>query len=72
MSMMETISRSWEFAKLSYSIIWDHKKLIIFPIISTVALVLVLASFIFPAIGLGVFEQASTVVAEDGTETIST
>jgi hypothetical protein len=41
-------SRSWEFAKLSYSTLFDHKHLIVFPVFSTAATLLVLMSFLLP------------------------
>ncbi|MEO0510887.1 MAG: DUF6159 family protein [Verrucomicrobiota bacterium] len=43
-----TWSRSWEFAKLSYGTLRDHKHLIVFPVISTAATILVLMSFLLP------------------------
>ncbi|HKK18536.1 MAG TPA: DUF6159 family protein [Opitutales bacterium] len=46
--IFRTWSRSWEFAKLSYSTLLDHKHLIVFPAISTVATILVLMSFLLP------------------------
>lgn len=46
--MFRSWSRSWEFAKLSYSTLLDHKHLIVFPIISTAATMLVLMSFVLP------------------------
>lgn len=46
--MFATIGRSWGFAKISYGIVWDFKKLIIFPVLSTLAAALVMASFIAP------------------------
>lgn len=54
---MQKISNSWEFAKLSYGIIWDHKKLVIFPILSGAAAILVTASFVLPLWGTGTLEQ---------------
>ena len=51
------LSRSWEFAKISYGIIWAHKSLLVFPIFSTVASILVLASFILPLWGAGQMEH---------------
>ncbi|QQE11409.1 hypothetical protein JD969_18220 [Planctomycetota bacterium] len=51
--MFETLSRSYEYAKCSYRVIWDHKKLIIFPILSGISLILVLASFAIPIIVTG-------------------
>ena len=34
--MFDKFRRSWEFAKISYGIIWDFKSLIIFPIFSRI------------------------------------
>lgn len=46
--MFRTWARSWEFAKLSYSTLLDHKHLIAFPLVSTMATILVLLSFMLP------------------------
>ena len=46
--MFETLSRSWKFATASYKVIWNHKQLIVFPVFSTAAAVLVVASFAVP------------------------
>ena len=46
--MFKTLSRSWEFAKLSYRTVLDHKHLMLFPVFSTIATVLVVASFGIP------------------------
>lgn len=43
--------RSWEFAKISYGIIWDFKRLLVFPIMSGAAALLVAAAFILPLLG---------------------
>ncbi len=42
--MFATIGRSWQFAKISYGIVWDFKKLIVFPLLSTLAAAAVIAS----------------------------
>ena len=55
--MFATLGRSWEFAKISYGILWDYKQLVIFPIISGTAALLVLASFLLPLWGTGTIEQ---------------
>ena len=55
--MFDKLSRSWEFAKISYGIIWDFKQLVVFPILSTVAAILVSASFLLPLWGAGAIEQ---------------
>ena len=46
--MFASLSRSWQFAKMSYSMIWIHKRLLVFPVISSIAAVLVMASFVLP------------------------
>lgn len=46
--MFASISRSWEFAKMSYHLLWAHKRLLVFPCISSVAALAVSASFILP------------------------
>jgi len=51
------MARSWEFAKISYGILWDFKSLLIFPLQSGLATIVVLASFILPLWGTGEFEQ---------------
>lgn len=48
--MFESITRSLELMKRSFSILMDDKKLLLFPLISTIALILVIISFIVPAI----------------------
>ncbi len=41
--MFATLSRSWQFACQSCRILWSHKRLLVFPAISTVAAVLVVS-----------------------------
>jgi len=55
--MFDRIARSWEYTKISYGIIWDFKSLLVFPIISGFALLLVMASFLLPLFGMGVLSQ---------------
>lgn len=42
------LENSWQFSKLSYGLIWRHKKLLIFPLLSGIAEMLILATFIIP------------------------
>lgn len=51
--MFAAMSRSWEFARMSYSMLRSHKHLLIFPMASTVAAILVLASFVLPLFATG-------------------
>lgn len=57
--MFESLSRSWDFTKLSYGLLREHKHLTVFPLLSTTATFLVLASFALPLWGLGLFEEWS-------------
>ena len=54
--MFDTLARSWEYAKTSYGILWDHKSLVIFPILSALAAGLVTASFLLPLYQTGTLE----------------
>lgn len=58
--MFETLSRSWEYAKISYGVIWENKQLVIFPIISSVAAILVMASFIVPLWSSGMIDRLTS------------
>jgi hypothetical protein len=68
--MFATIGRSWQFAKISYGIVWDFKKLIVFPLLSTLAALLVIASFAAPLWATGTLE--SWVEAAEGDAAVST
>jgi hypothetical protein len=54
--MFESISRSWELVKASASVLKSDKELLIFPLISALALLVVTATFFFPLLGTGYFE----------------
>ena len=66
MRIFRTFARSWEFTKLSYSIVWNHKNLLIFPILTTIAAALVVASFVLPLWGTGTLEQWEKVIEQSG------
>lgn len=55
--MFATLSRSWEFAKISYGMLWACKSLVVFPVMSGAAALVVLASFAAPLWGMGTVEQ---------------
>jgi len=65
--MFESLSRSWDFAKLSYGLLREHKHLMMFPLLSTTATFLVLASFILPVWQLGLFAEWSAAM-DNGTD----
>ena len=63
--MFATLSRSWEFARMSYSLLGQHKRLILFPIISSIAAFLVMASFVLPLWQTGVLAEWSQFMDEE-------
>jgi hypothetical protein len=64
--MFASLSRSWGFTKLSYGLLREHKHLTVFPLLSTTAAFLVLASFALPLWGLGLFEEWSAAMDGSG------
>lgn len=57
--MFEKFSRSWTLVKASASVLQSDKELLLFPVISSIATLLVAATFIIPIIGLRVFENGN-------------
>jgi hypothetical protein len=57
--MFDRLSRSWRLVKASAAVLRQDKELLLFPLISLAALVLVLASFAVPVVGLGVLDGLS-------------
>ena len=55
--MFEKFSRSWELAKASAAVLRSDKELMLFPLISGVATLVVLATFLVPMIGWRVFQH---------------
>ena len=54
--MFAKFSRSWALAKASASVLRSDKELLLFPVISSIAALLVAATFLIPIIGLDLFE----------------
>jgi hypothetical protein len=54
-NMFEKFSRSWALAKASASVLQSDKELLLFPVISTVAMLLVIATFAVPIFALDLF-----------------
>jgi hypothetical protein len=52
---MGKFARSWALAKASYGVLRSDKELLVFPLVSAVAVLVVLASFVLPMFGLGLF-----------------
>lgn len=55
--MFQRLANSWELAKSSARVLQQDKELLIFPIISTIGVILVTIGFIFPFILGGVFDS---------------
>ncbi len=59
--MFEKFSRSWELVKASASVLRSDKELLLFPVFSAIATLIVVATFIVPAFALRVFEGGNGV-----------
>jgi hypothetical protein len=57
--MFDRLSRSWTLVKASAAVLREDKELLLFPLVSLAALVLVFASFAIPVIGLGALDGIS-------------
>ncbi|MBL8522211.1 MAG: hypothetical protein JNN20_00845 [Betaproteobacteria bacterium] len=57
--MFERLSRSWELVKASGSVLKQDKELLLFPLISSIATLLVIACFALPVIGMGALDGLS-------------
>ena len=57
--MFDRFSRSWTLVRASASVLYEDKELLLFPLVSFAALVVVLATFAFPAWRLGVLDALS-------------
>lgn len=55
--MFEKFSRSWELVKASAAVLRSDKELMLFPLISGVATLVVLATFLVPMFALRIFEN---------------
>jgi len=51
--MFESIGRSWEIVKRSFGVLMEEKRLLAFPVLSGIAMIALLASFIVPVFFLG-------------------
>jgi hypothetical protein len=58
---MGRIERSWELVKASWSVLMSDKDLLVFPIVSTIAVITVTATFVVPMALAGVFERGAAV-----------
>ena len=61
--MFEKFSRSWELVKASAAVLRSDKELMLFPVLSSLATLVVLATFLIPMFALRVFDQGWNVGA---------
>ena len=54
--MFDKVSRSWHLVKASAGVLRTDKELLLFPVISSVAMLVVIATFLVPVLGLRLFE----------------
>lgn len=64
--MFERLSRSWSLVKASASVLRSDKELMLFPVMSGLATLAVLATFLVPALALNVFDHGWNVVSVVG------
>ena len=64
--MFERFSRSWRLVKASGSVLMQDKRLLVFPLISSIATILVGACFILPMLGLGALDGLSSGAVDTG------
>jgi hypothetical protein len=57
--MFDRLSRSWNLLKASAGILRQDKQLVVFPLVSAAAMLVVFASFAVPVVGLGVLDGVS-------------
>src|SRR4051812_14988748 len=55
-AMFDRMSRSWELVKASWSVLGEDKELLVFPLISSLAMLAVVACFALPVLGIAGFD----------------
>jgi hypothetical protein len=58
-SMFQSISNSWQLVKASFRVLQADKELMVFPLISSIGVVIVTLTFLFPMLLAGFFESVS-------------
>lgn len=54
---MGRFQRSWALTKCSFQVLRSDKELLVFPLVATLAAIMVVATFVLPMFGLGMFEH---------------
>ncbi len=58
--MFERFSRSWTLVKTSADVLSKDKELLVFPLLSSVCTLVVIAAFILPALGMGALDSVNS------------
>ena len=64
---MEKFERSWRIMRASWDLLRQDKEILLFPVLSGAALILILASFAVPVMALGGVETVQRVARHNGT-----
>jgi len=63
--MFERTSRTWELTKQSFKVLAADKRMLLFPVLSGIAVIIVSISFLIPLVGSGAFgHEGATTVGE--------
>lgn len=58
--VIDTFKRSWHITKLSFSVIWQDKELLLFPILSSIFSILFVIAMIFPTFVMEIIQTGSS------------
>ncbi|MGE5800561.1 MAG: DUF6159 family protein [Syntrophaceae bacterium] len=64
---MEKFERSWQIMRASWDVLRQDKEILVFPMISGIALMLIVASFVVPVFALGGIDTVQRVARHNGT-----
>ena len=64
---MEKFERSWQIMRASWDVLRQDKEILVFPAISGIALILIMASFAVPIFALGGIETVQRIARHNGT-----
>ncbi len=64
---MEKLERSWQIMRTSWDVLKQDKEILVFPILSGLALILIMASFAVPIFALGNIDTIERIARHNGT-----
>ena len=57
--IFDTVSRSWEITKLSFSVIRQDMELLLFPLLGGIASILFVAAMLVPSLAIQLMDEAT-------------